>query len=361
MALTLSIVSFSCTGPILGSLLVTSLAAGGNAFQLTAGLAGFGLALALPFGLFAMFPGWLKRLPRSGDWMDTIKKVLAFIELALAFKFLSNADLVMHWGLLKREIFIAIWIFIAIMLSLYLFGAFDPPKPQFFIPPSVKKNRYSPRRPVAALVMLFAIYLLPGLTNSGYASLSLLSGFPPPLSYSVYEKSGGPVHEVPVTIINDYQKALKLSRDQHKPLLIDFTGWTCINCRKMEELVWSRKEINELIRNNYILVSLYVDDRARLPPEQQFIFKTIDGNSKTIRTQGEKWSTFESENFRHVSQPFYVILSPDEKLLTNPIGYTPDEKDYSRWLHCGLNAFKLAEELTLFSLENVTPVCVTAK
>ncbi|HVS95817.1 MAG TPA: cytochrome c biogenesis protein CcdA [Puia sp.] len=332
MALTLAIVSFSCTGPILGSLLVGALSQTGGAAQLTVAMAGFGLALGLPFALFALFPNWLATLPRSGNWMNTVKKVFAFIELALMLKFLSNADLVTHWGLLKRETFFGLWIAIGLALVLYLFGILkfhhDPPP-----------ERLSKARIVIGLLFLaFVIYLSPGLTNTRFANRSLVSGFPPPLSYSLY--STGPTRGVEADVVNDYDKALQLARQEHKPILIDFTGWACVNCRKMEENVWPQQEVKGLIKGDYILVSLYVDDRKQLPDDQQFLFTTGDGSKKEIRTVGDKFATLQSENFGNASQPFYVLISPDERLLTYPVGYTPDARTYAQWLQCGLDAFK---------------------
>lgn len=331
MALTLAIVSFSCTGPILGSLLVGALSQSGGAVQLTVAMAGFGLALGLPFALFALFPNWLATLPRSGNWMNTVKKVFAFIELALMLKFLSNADLVSHWGLLKRETFFGLWIAIGLALVLYLFGVLkfhhDPPP-----------ARLSKTRIIIALVFLaFVVYLLPGLTNTRFANRSLVSGFPPPLSYSLY--GPGPTKGVEANVVNDYDKAVQLAKKEHKPILIDFTGWACVNCRKMEENVWPQQDVKGLIKGDYILVSLYVDDRAQLPDDQQFVFTTGDGSKKEIRTVGDKFATLQSENFGNASQPFYVLLSPDEKLLTYPVGYTPDPRAYARWLQCGLDAY----------------------
>ena len=326
MALTLAIVSFSCTGPILGSLLVGALDQAGGAIQLTVAMAGFGLALGLPFALFALFPNWLQSLPRSGAWMNTIKIVFGFVEVALAFKYLSNADAVSQWGLLKREIFIGLWIIIDIALVLYLFGVIkfhhDPPPPKLSIG----------RKFVGFVFLAFAIYLLPGLTDTRYAKLTLLSGIAPPWTYSIYHRDQH--------LINNYEKALQLAKEQHKPVLIDFTGWACPNCRNMEEQVWPKAGIQELITNDYILVSLYVDDRKLLPDDQQFEFTTGDGSKKSIRTIGDKFATMQSENFRSASQPFYVLVSPDEKLLTRPVAYTPDPQTYAQWLQCGLDAFK---------------------
>ena len=327
MALTLVIVSFSCTGIILGSLLVNALSADGNAWQLTAGMAGFGAALALPFGLFAMFPQWLQKLPKSGRWLDVVKKSLAFVELALAIKFLSNADLVEHWGLLKREVFIGLWILIALGFALYLFGAFDKKRLSglHVSGNTIKKQKPYQRIAFGVVVSLFALYLIPGLTQTRFANLKLLSGFPPPLSYSLYGKGNVHGKGLEPDVINDYEKAIAISRQTNKPLLIDFTGWACVNCRKMEEQVWTRPEISKLIKGKFILVSLYVDDRKKLP------------GGGTI---GKKWASFEADNFGQVTQPLYVILSPDEKLMNRPVGYTPDKHKYIEWLQCGMNAYK---------------------
>jgi thiol:disulfide interchange protein len=333
MALTLAIVSFSCTGPILGTLLVGALSQNGGAFQLTVAMGGFGLALGLPFALFALFPNWLQSLPRSGSWMNTIKIVFGFIELALALKYLSTADLVNHWGLLKRETFVGLWILIDIALVLYLFGILK----FHHDPPPAKLSRG--RKGVGLVFMAFGLYLLPGLTNTSWAKLGLLSGIAPPWDYSWYD--GRSLH-----IKNDFEKALELAKQQHKPILIDFTGWACTNCRNMEENVWPKPAVQELISNNYILVSLYVDDRELLPENQQSLFTTDDGSKKAIRTIGDKFATMQTENFHKVSQPLYAIISPDEKLLTYPVGYTPDPQAYAQWLQCGLEAFKSANTKT---------------
>jgi thiol:disulfide interchange protein len=334
MALTLALVSFSCTGPILGSLLAGSLSTNGGAMQLTMGMTGFGLALALPFALFALFPSWLNSLPRSGGWLTSVKIVLGFLELALAVKFLSNADLVEHWGLLKREVFFGIWIIIGILLALYLFGIL-----RFKHEGPVKLTKL--RIALGILCLIFTIYLLPGVTKTKYANRSLISGFPPPLTYSVYGKNAFKAVEANVT--NDYEKALQLAQQQNKPILVDFTGWACVNCRKMEENVWPVPEVKELIEKNFILVSLYVDDREKLPAEEQFVYIFPDSSKKSIRSIGDKYATFQNINFTSVSQPLYVILSPGEKLLNRPVGYTPNEKDYILWLKCGLEAFRQSD------------------
>lgn len=334
MALTLALVSFSCTGPILGSLLAGSLSTDGGAMQLTMGMAGFGFALALPFAIFAMFPGWLNSLPKSGGWLTTVKVVLGFLEVAMAIKFLSNADLVKHWGLLKREVFFGIWIIIGVCIVLYLLG-------KIRFPHDAPLKKLSPSRLVFALIFAaFTLYLLPGVTNTPYANRALISGFPPPLTYSIYGEDAAKGKGVEANVVNDYEKALQLAKAQHKPLLLDFTGWACVNCRKMEENVWPKDEVKTIIKDDYILVSLYVDDRKLLPEEAQFLFTTGTGHKKEIKTIGDKFATMQTENFSNNSQPFYVLISPDEKLLTRPVGYTPDVKAYASWLKCGLEAFK---------------------
>ncbi|MBS4044637.1 MAG: thioredoxin family protein [Chitinophagaceae bacterium] len=332
MALTLVIVSFSCTGVILGTLLVGT--SDGGAWALTVGMGGFGLALGLPFALFAIFPNWLESLPKSGGWLDTVKKVLAFVEVALALKFLSNADLVMHWGLLKREVFIALWIVISLGLALYAFGFLR-------LPHDYKGQKISWGRKIIGLVaILFALYLAPGLTKTKYANLKLLSGILPPLSYSAFSEEDR-FKGLEPNFINNYQKAIALAKEQKKPLLIDFTGWACANCRRMEEEIWTRDAVQKMIHDNFILVSLYVDDKEKLPIAERILnYKTKDGNVKDIITIGDKYATFESENFYQVSQPLYVILDNEEKLLTFPIGATFNEAKYLEWLQCGLKAFK---------------------
>ncbi|MFN5478662.1 MAG: protein-disulfide reductase DsbD family protein [Chitinophagaceae bacterium] len=325
MALTLAIVSFSCTGPILGTLLVGTATEG--AWPLTAGLAGFGVALGLPFGLFALFPQWLNSLPKSGSWLNTVKVVLGFIELALALKFLSNADLVSHWSIIKREIFFGVWVLIFLGLFIYLMGWIRFPHDN----PNEKIGK--PRKLLALVVLLFTLYISPGVTNSRMANISLVSGFPPPLCYSIYSN---PVNcEEP---LKDYAAAVEKARKENKPILIDFTGWACVNCRKMEENVWTKPEVQKLMAD-YILVSLYVDDKKVLPVEQQFSYATEAGAKVLVKTVGDKWSLFQTENFNATSQPWYVALSPDEQLLTDPVGYVPDSKAYAAWLQCGLDAF----------------------
>jgi thioredoxin-related protein len=285
-----------------------------------------------------MFPQLLRALPKSGGWMDTVKKILAFIELAMAFKFLSNADMVEHWGLLKREVFIGIWSLIALGLALYLLGVFDK-RYSFAGMAAIRNGEQLPMRKIlGVLVLLFAAYLVQGcVENDGSHNMPLLSGFAPPLSYSIYA-GGNSKTGVRPDVINDYGKALQLAREQHKPLLIDFTGWACVNCRRMEEQVWQKPEVAALIKDRFILVSLYVDDRQKLAAEKQFSYKGADGTQKDIRTVGDKWAAFQSENFGQATQPLYAILNPDEKLMNNPVGYTPKEDEYKAWLECGLAA-----------------------
>ncbi len=332
MALTLAIVSFSCTGPILGSLLAGALTNDGGATQLTFGMAGFGLGLALPFALFAMFPNWLQSLPKSGGWLTSVKVVLGFLELALAVKFLSNADLVEQWGFLKREVFIGIWILIGIAIVLYLLGVIrfaHDSKPKF------TKTRW-------AFIILFAaftIYLIPGVTNTKAANLRLISGFPPPLSYSIYEHPVTMQHTIEP--LRDYEEALQLARQESKPLLIDFTGWACVNCRRMEENVWVDPDVARMMKEDFVVVSLYVDERQNLPAAEQMEYTTKQGDKKSIITVGDKWATFQSENFHAVAQPQYAIIDgTNEKALTKTKAYTPDADEFREWLECGLEAYK---------------------
>ena len=325
MALTLAIVSFSCTGPILGSLLAGSLTADGGAMQLTAGMTGFGVALALPFALFALFPNALTALPKSGGWMTTVKVVLGFLELALALKFLSNADLVSHWGLLKREVFVAIWVLLALGLTLYLFGLIR-------FPHDIKGRLSKTRMGLGALSLVLTAYLFNGLVSKENA-LTLLSGFPPPAFYSIYTTTT----DCPLGLdcYKDFERGLAVARLQGKPILLDFTGWACVNCRKMEENVWSKPAIFSLLNEEVVLISLYIDDRTALPEKDQFNFQYSDGRIRSINTVGEKWATFQSLNFSTASQPYYVLMQPNGTLLNTPIQYS-DADTYLAWLKDGL-------------------------
>jgi thiol:disulfide interchange protein DsbD len=338
MAATLAIVSFSCTGPILGTLLVG--VADQGAWPLTAGAAGFGLALSLPFALFAMFPNWLQSLPKSGGWMTTVKVVLGFVELALAVKFLANADNVEQWGIIKREVFVGLWAIIGLLTTLYLLGAFRKK--------SAPKIKFSFIRIFfIAFFGAFTLYLIPGLTNTKWAALKLLSGFPPPVSYSIYPhhvlhtKGGKP-------IVNDLQAALDKAKAENKPVLIDFTGWACVNCRKMEEKVWTNQEVDSIMRTQFVVVSLYVDERTKLPVKDRITYTaTSSGQEETIVTIGDKWTAFQKENFGAVSQPQYAILDPrneaqamKKKALTKTKFYTPNAAKFKKWLECGLEAYR---------------------
>lgn len=325
MALTLAIVSFSCTGPILGSLLAGSLTANGGAMQLSTGMLGFGFALGLPFGLFALFPNTLKAMPKSGGWMTTVKVVLGFLELALALKFLSNADLVAHWDLLKREVFIGIWALISSLLTLYLFGIFR-------FKDEVKQKIGIIRVVFAVMSLSFTAFLIYGLF-SDENQLKILSGFPPPEFYSISSMDS----DCPLGLecYKDYEKGLEVAITKNKIILLDFTGWACVNCRKMEENVWSDPAVYSLLNENYIIISLYVDDRKELDKDAQFNYQYSDGRIKKINTVGKKWATFQAINFQTASQPFYVQMTSDGNLLNSPKQYT-DLATFRAWLEKGL-------------------------
>lgn len=334
MAFTLALVSFSCTGPLVGSLLVETARAnnGQEIFGFLparpfAGLSGFGLALALPFALFAMFPGWLKSLPKSGGWMDNVKMTLGFVELALAFKFLSTADLVSHWGFLKYELFMGIWLLSAFLLALYQFGILG-----------WKGGKGRPgigRLVMGSIALMFSIYLGYGLVK--YESLSLLSGLAPPVGYSWGHPSDCPNG---IDCYHDFDEALAIAKKENKPLFVDFTGYGCVNCRKMEETVWPKTGIIERLRNDYIVVSLYVDDKARLFGDDKFAYLLDDGTGDKIRTVGDKWSSFQINNFNRNSQPWYVLMHHDgTTVLNEPRGFTPDAREYQDFLECGISNF----------------------
>lgn len=346
MALALAIVSFSCTGPIIGYLLVEAASKGGIAPFV--GMFGFSLALALPFGLFAAFPGWMNSLPKSGGWLNTVKVFLGFLELALAFKFLSNADLVLQLHWLEREVFIAIWIAVFGTLALYLFGKIQLPHD------SPLTNISVGRMSLGLLVLTFTIYLIPGLWG---APLKLISGFPPPMQYSespygvgyTKESPGGGgsaaqefpegAHLGPQDIIafKDYETGVAYAKKVGKPILLDFTGFACVNCRKMEERVWSEPKILQLLKEDIVLVSLYVDDKRPLP-DGEVITSEISG--KKLRYIGQKWSEFQILRYEANAQPFYVLMDHDENDLIEPIGYTPNEDEYYSWLKKGTKAFE---------------------
>lgn len=333
MALTLVIVSFSCTGPILGSLLGSAVTGSANVpMLLTYALAGFGLSWALIFGLLALFPQALQSLPKSGGWMNTVKVVLGFIELGLALKFLSKADLVSKTMFLKRELFIMLWIIITIGLILYLFGIIK-------FPHDDKKAKISTtRKAVGFGSILFLLYLLQGLIPGERPKLQLLSGILPPLNVSYFQdESDGILGMHP---IHDYYDAIAEAKRQNKPLLIDFTGYGCENCRKMEEFVWSEPDVLPLLQNEVLLASLYVDDKEALPASEQKSIDMGNGQKKKIKTIGDRWSLFQQINFNNNSQPHYVLLTPDGKVINHPVsGYMPKE-DFKKFLECGLKFYK---------------------
>ena len=320
MSLTLCLVSFSCTGPILGTLLVGTLTSDGGAIDLTYGMLGFGVALAVPFTLLAFFPNVINKLPKSGSWTNSIKVILGFVELALAFKFLSNVDLILEWGLLKREIFIGIWVLLFLLCGLYLLR-------------TSKKLSYILS---SSFFIIVGIYMSSSLFSTK-TNLSLLSGLLPPEFYSVYQDD----NECPLSLncIKDFDEGKSESIENNKPILLDFTGWACANCRRVEENTWSEPKVYDMINNEFILISLYVDDRSDLNQDQIIILTDKNGNEKTLKKVGEKWSAFQTINFKNNSQPYYVLLSPNLEVLNKPIQYT-DTDTYQSWLSEGLENFK---------------------
>ena len=347
MAFTLALVSFSCTGPIVGTLLVEA-AAGGNYMGPIIGMLGFSLAIALPFALFAAFPGWLNSMPKSGGWLNSVKVVLGFLELALAFKFLSNADLVMQTHLIERELFIAIWIVIFALLTMYLLGFIK------FAHDSDLKYVSVSRLFMAILTGMFTIYMIPGLWG---APLKIINAFPPPMHYSespygVGFTQGGALsteHHVDdsqhlgpqgIMVFHDYDTGLEHAKKVGKPILLDFTGWACVNCRKMEEQVWSDSEVKRMLTEEVVLVSLYVDERTKLPEEDQYV-TSIAGKKKKVRTIGDQWMVLQAERYKTNSQPYYVVMDHQESQL----GVAANYQDYGK-----VDLFKnwLEESIALF-------------
>ena len=320
MSLTLCLVSFSCTGPILGTLLVGTLTSDGGAIDLTYGMLGFGVALAIPFTLLAFFPNIINKLPKSGSWTNTIKVILGFVELALAFKFLSNVDLIQEWGILKREVFIAIWVLIFIACGLYLII-------------TSRKTSYI----ISSLsFILIGLYMGSSLFTKS-TNLSLLSGLLPPEFYSIHNDTNN--CPLGLDCVKDFNDGLNKSKINNKPILLDFTGWACANCRRVEENTWSVPKVFDLINNEFVLISLYVDDRTNLNGDEIILLKDKNGNEKILDKVGEKWSAFQTLNFQNNSQPYYVLLSPNLDILNKPIQYT-DTDTYYDWLIDGLNKFK---------------------
>ena len=324
MALTLVLVSFSCTGPILGTLLVGSISNEGGAIDLTYGMLGFGIALSIPFTLLAFFPNVISKLPKSGSWTNSIKVVLGFIELALAFKFLSNVDLIQEWGILKREIFIIIWAVIFILCGLYL----------------VKKSnkRMNSHFLSGFIFIISGIIMSTAIPNNSSVKLSMLSGLLPPEFYSIYNSE----NDCPLGLncYKDFDEGLKISKELNKPMLIDFTGWACANCRRVEENTWSDPEIFDYLNNDVVLISLYVDDRSLLEDKNVITLRDQYGNSKILENIGQKWSAFQTLNFNINSQPYYVLVSPDLEILNTPIQYV-DTETYRSWITSGLRNYTL--------------------
>ena len=346
MALALALVSFSCTGPIVGTLLVESATIGGMAPLI--GMFGFSLALALPFGLFAAFPGWMNSLPKSGGWLNTVKVVLGFLEFAFAFKFLSNADLVVDAHLLERELFIAIWIGVFLALSLYLFGFIKMPHDSPLEYLSVG------RMMLGLSSLIFVIYLLPGMWG---APLNLISGFPPPTTYSESPQGvgggsasapahieGEDTHPGPhnLPLFHDYDKALAYAKKVNKPLFIDFTGKACVNCRKMEGNVWGKPGVIEILRDKVVIVSLYVDDKTELPKKEHETVEYAPGKFKEITQVGHKWSYFQASKYKKNTQPYYIMIGPEGEDLSNggaDYEHHGSTDLFKNWLDDGMAAY----------------------
>lgn len=339
MALALALVSFSCTGPIVGSLLVTAATEGGLAPFI--GMFGFSLALALPFALFAAFPGWMNTLPKSGGWLNTVKVVLGFLELALAFKFLSNADLAVQGHFLEREVFLAIWIGIFLVLALYLFGFLT-------LPHDSKVERLSVGRTLlGTTVVIFVLYMLPGLWG---APLKLISAFPPPLQYAesplgvggsggtaVADNGPEGTHLGPqnIWVFHDYDKALAYAQQVNKPLFVDFTGHNCVNCRKMEQSVWGEPGVIEILRDEVVVVSLHVDERTELPESEQKTVTYAGSRTKKLKTVGDKWMIKQISEYNATAQPYYIMQNTDgEDISKVPATFEnhSDPNDFKKWL-----------------------------
>ncbi len=341
MAFTLVLVSFSCTGPIVGSILISS--AGGELLKPILGMFSFSLAFAIPFTLFAIFPEWMNRLPKSGGWLNSVKVVLGFLELALAFKFLSIADLVYHWGILDREIFLVIWIVIFAMLGLYLLGKIRLPHD------SPIESIGVPRLLLALTTFMFVLYMIPGLWG---APLKALSGYLPPLTTQDFISGGntsiqasdrqvkyGDLLKIPYGIEGyfDYEEALAAAKKEGKPLLIDFTGHGCVNCRKMEENVWSDPAVLSRLKENFVMVALYIDERLELPESEWY---TSEYDGKVKKTMGKQNADFQITRFQNNAQPYYVILDHEENLLVQPKAYDTDIQSFIEFLDTASGRFR---------------------
>lgn len=323
MAFTLSLVSFSCTGPIIGFLLV-ELGTSGNIVAPAIGMFGFALALALPFTLFAMFPTWLKSMPKSGGWMNVIKVTLGFLELAFALKFLSVADLAYGWRILDRETFLALWIVIFALLGFYLLGKIKFPHDDDDDKVSV------PRFFLALASLAFAVYMVPGLWG---APLKAVSAFAPPMNTQDFNLYKNEVHAQ----FKDYDEGMNYAKQNGKPVMLDFTGYGCVNCRKMELAVWTDSKVSDIIQNDYVLITLFVDDKTPLPAPVKI---TENGKEITLRTIGDKWSYLQRTKFGANAQPFYVLIDNEGKPLNKAYKYDEDINEYVKFLETGLDNYK---------------------
>ena len=323
MAFTLSLVSFSCTGPIIGFLLV-EVSTTGSVVAPAIGMLGFALALALPFTLFAMFPSWLKQMPKSGGWMNVIKVTLGFLELAFALKFLSVADLAYGWRILDRETFLALWIVIFGLLGIYLLGKIKFPHDDDDTTVSV------PRFFMALCSLAFAVYMVPGLWG---APLKAVSAFAPPMNTQDFNLYKNEVHAQ----FDDFDAGMEYARRNGKPVMLDFTGYGCVNCRKMELAVWTDQKVSKLIQDDYVLITLYVDNKTPLPEN---IKVTENGKERTLRTLGDKWSYLQRVKFGANAQPFYVLIDNDGNPLNKSYSYDEDINKYVDFLETGLNNYK---------------------
>lgn len=328
MAFTLSLVSFSCTGPIIGTLLVEA-AHGRSYLGPVTGMIGFAVALALPFALFAAFPGWLNSLPKSGGWLNSVKVCLGFIELALALKFLSNVDLAYHWDFLKREIFIACWVVIFGLMGLYLLGKLK------FSHDSDISHLSVTRFMFALITLCFSAYMAPGIWG---APVKLLSGILPPEYYKEWRTSTSTDCPHNLSCFHDYDEGMAYAKAQNKPVLIDFTGYNCANCRKMEDDVWSDPKVLKKLSDDYVLISLYVDDKTEMPEDKQYISKF---NGKKIKTKGNRWSEMQAMRYNANTQPMYVLVDHKEQTLAKPwSGYENNSAKYAQFLDEGLCRFE---------------------
>ncbi len=327
MAFTLSLVSFSCTGPIIGFLLV-QVSTTGSVIAPAIGMLGFAIALALPFTLFALFPSWLKSMPKSGGWMNVIKVTLGFLELAFALKFLSVADLAYGWRILDRETFLALWIVLFALLGFYLLGKIKFPHDDDDTKVSV------PRFFMALASLAFAVYMVPGLWG---APLKAVSAFAPPMKTQDFNLYNNEVHAQ----FMDYDLGMEYARRQGKPVMLDFTGYGCVNCRKMELAVWTDQKVSDIIRNDYVLITLYVDDKTPLPQPQKIV---ENGTERTLRTVGDKWSYLQRVKFGANAQPFYVLIDNEGKPLNKSYSYDEDIPKYVEFLQTGLENYKIVKQ-----------------